>query len=214
MEAGFWHNKWASGDIGFHLSEVNPLLVEHFAALALPAGSRVLLPLCGKTRDIAWLLAQGYRVAGSELSELAVEALFGALGIEPEVAGIGALRHYRAPAIDIYAGDFFALAAGQLGPVDAVYDRAALVALPAETRRRYAAHLAALSRQAPQLLINYEYDQALMAGPPFAVDAGEIERLYGGHYHLRCLARQRVEGGLKGRIDAAEGVWLLGGPPR
>ncbi|MGZ8252407.1 MAG: thiopurine S-methyltransferase, partial [Methylophilaceae bacterium] len=71
MEASFWHNKWQRGEIAFHQSDANPLLVAHFEALNLPKGSRVFLPLCGKTLDIAWLLAGGYRVVGAELSEIA-----------------------------------------------------------------------------------------------------------------------------------------------
>lgn len=88
MEHDFWHNRWQNQQIGFHLPEANPLLVAHFSALNLtpptPQKSntltskspRVFLPLCGKTLDIAWLLAQGYRVVGAELSQIAIDALF------------------------------------------------------------------------------------------------------------------------------------------
>src|SRR5436305_11277097 len=109
MEAGFWHGKWQRNEIGFHNAEAHPLLVAHFAALGLPKGSRVFLPLCGKTRDIHWLLANGYRVAGAELSRIAVEQLFAELGIAPQVEETGGLRRYSGQGIDIFAGDIFAL---------------------------------------------------------------------------------------------------------
>ena len=80
MEAGFWHQKWEKGDIGFHAPEVNPSLQEHFGKLQMAAGARVFLPLCGKTRDIGWLLDEGFRVSGAELSELAIKELFKKLG--------------------------------------------------------------------------------------------------------------------------------------
>ncbi len=83
MEAGFWHKKWVEGDIGFHEQQGNPSLREHFGKLQMAAGARVFLPLCGKTRDIAWLLDEGYRVTGAELSELAIKALFEELGLVP-----------------------------------------------------------------------------------------------------------------------------------
>src|SRR6185503_16992975 len=151
--------KWERNEIGFHNAEAHPLLVAHFGALSLPKGSRVFLPLCGKTRDIDWLLASGYRVAGAELSPIAVEQLFAELGTVPEVAEIGQLRRYSADGSDIFAGDIFALSRDVLGPVDAVYDRAALVALPKDMRGNYAAHLAEVTGRAPQLLISFDYDQ-------------------------------------------------------
>ena len=76
MDPEFWHERWASNRIAFHEGEANRLLVAYFDKLALSPNARVFVPLCGKTRDIAWLRDQGIRVAGAELSELAVAALF------------------------------------------------------------------------------------------------------------------------------------------
>lgn len=209
MEEGFWHQRWRDGAIGFHLDAPNPLLVAHFEALRLPAGSRVFLPLCGKTVDISWLLAHGYRVAGAELSRIAIDALFEALGIRPVVEQVGTLLHYRGPGIDIFVGNIFDLTATTLGPVDAVYDRAALVALPRDLRERYAAHLPIITAGAPQLLIAFEYDQRRVEGPPFSIDGAEVARLYASTYRLEPVATVDVAGGLKGLVPAVEQVWLL-----
>jgi thiopurine S-methyltransferase len=209
LDAEFWHGKWARNEIGFHNSEAHPLLVAHFDALSLPKGSRVFLPLCGKTRDIHWLLANGYRVAGAELSAIAVEQLFAELGVTPEVAEIGEMRRYSAGGIDIFAGDIFALSGDMLGLIDAVYDRAALVALPADMRSGYAAHLVEITGRAPQLLISFDYDQSLLDGPPFSVPGDAISRLYRGAYDPVRLGSAEVEGGLKGKCPADETVWLL-----
>lgn len=119
MEEGFWHQRWREGAIGFHLSAPNPLLVAHFERLQLAAGSRVFVPLCGKTTDFSWLLANGYRVAGAELSVIAIDALFDELGVTPTIERAGALSRYSAPAIDIFVGNIFDLSAALLGPVDA-----------------------------------------------------------------------------------------------
>lgn len=210
MEPSFWHQKWARQEIAFHGSEANPLLLAHFDALALPPPGRVFLPLCGKTLDIHWLLARGYRVAGAELSQSAVEQLFSELGEQPTVAKAGELTRLSAPNIDIFVGDIFALSAELLGPVDAVYDRAALVALPAEMRVRYAAHLRALTAGVPQLLISFEYDQAAMDGPPFSVPGAEIRQHHAAAFpQLAMLDSVDVPGGLKGQCAAQEQVWLL-----
>jgi thiopurine S-methyltransferase len=209
MEADFWHDKWEANQIGFHKAEANPLLIAHFPALGLAKGARVFVPLCGKTLDIPWLLAQGMRVAGAELSTLAVEQLFEDMGVTPEVAEVGALKRYSAEGVDIYAGDIFDLTAAELGGIDAVYDRAALVALPDAMRARYAAHLAEITGRAQQLVICFEYDQSKMNGPPFSVSPAEVERVHGAQYSLTALHSGPMAGGLKGVVEAEETVWLL-----
>ncbi|MGV3523181.1 MAG: thiopurine S-methyltransferase [Candidatus Sericytochromatia bacterium] len=209
MDADFWHHKWQHNEIGFHQAAINPFLIAHFGRLQLAPGSRVFLPLCGKTRDISWLLAQGYRVAGAELSALAIEQLFAELGLTPQIQPAGPLTHYHTPGLDVFVGDIFALSAEQLGPVDAVYDRAALVALPPDVRVRYAAHLRDITATAPQLLLCYEYDQALLAGPPFSVSAEEVQQHYATAYEVRCLESHAVAGGFRGAVAARESVWLL-----
>ncbi|EKE71497.1 thiopurine S-methyltransferase [Gallaecimonas xiamenensis] len=209
MQADFWHQKWASGEIGFHQQQGNPQLQAQLGRLALSPGARLFLPLCGKTRDIAWLLAQGFDVAGAELSPLAIRQLFAELGVEPQIEDKGPLHCYSAPGIAIWVGDIFALNAGQLGPVDAVFDRAALVALPGDMRPLYAQHLQDLTRQAPQLLVTFDYDQAAQAGPPFSVGFDEVQSLYGDAYQVELLAREEVVGGLKGLVPAEVLSFLL-----
>lgn len=209
MDPNFWHQKWESNVIGFHKSEANPLLVNHFEALSLANGSRVFVPLCGKTLDIAWLLSNGYRVAGAELSEIAVKQLFEALGVTPEVNIVDALTRYSADNIDIFVGDIFQLSKDVLGTVDVVYDRAAFVALPTEMRQRYTKHLIEITDNASQLLISFEYDQTLLAGPPFAIANKEINQHFQVGYDITLLASEAVDGGLKGKCEAVENVWLL-----
>ena len=209
MQASFWHNKWQENQIGFHLPEANPLLVEHFQALKLKQDSRIFLPLCGKTLDIAWLVAQGNQVAGAELSAIAIEDLFGSLNLTPKVTEKNAITHYSAANIDIFVGNIFDVTPTMLGKVDAVYDRAALVALPDEIRESYAAHLMRLTNNAPQLLICFEYDQSLHAGPPFSIGANEVKQYYQASYDLKLLTTKKVEGGLKGLCPAVEHVWWL-----
>lgn len=209
MEASFWHQKWARGEIAFHESEANSFLVTHFEKLNLAKGSRVFLPLCGKTRDFSWLLTCGYRVVGAELSELAVNELFKELGLEPKISIAGKLTRYSAKDIDILVGDIFDLSAEYLGPISAIYDRAALVALPSGIRERYTSHLMNISGTAPQLLISYEYDQLVMEGPPFSVTENEVMQHYEAAYQLKPVETKNVEGGLKGKVAATETAWLL-----
>ncbi len=209
MKHDFWHNKWQKNEIGFHLAEANPLFVKHFPVLQLTPNSRIFLPLCGKTLDIHWLLAQGYQVVGAELSTIAVEALFNALNLTPTITQVGSLVQYSAPNITIWNGDIFELNQNLLDKVDAVYDRAALVALPLEIREHYTAHISNITQLSPQLLICFDYDQALIDGPPFCVNADEVRRHYEKIYKVNLLESATLEGGLKGKVVALEQVWHL-----
>ncbi len=209
MDPNFWHLRWRENRIGFHQATANAMLVKHIGALDLQAGARIFLPLCGKTNDIGWLMSQGYRVAGAELSRLAIDQLFQDLGLTPEITELGALTRFSAANIDIFVGDILALTADLLGPVDASYDRAALVALPRDMRARYADHMARITTNAPQFLICFEYDQSLMTGPPFSVDADEVARIYDAQYRLTDHDAADIAGGLKGICPAIERVWLL-----
>ena len=209
MDAGFWHQRWEKNEIAFHENKANPLLVKHFNELSLAKGRRIFVPLCGKTLDISWLLSNGYRVAGAELSQIAIEQLFMELGVQPETSPVGEVEQWSANNLDIFVGDIFALSRKILGPGDGIYDRAALVAFPEEMRKRYTAHLMETTGQAPQLLICYDYDQSLMEGPPFSVSNDEVKRHYAVNYDVTLIASTDVSGGLKGKCPAKENVWRI-----
>lgn len=178
MHEDFWQQRWARNEIGFHLSEVNPYLQQFWPVLNVPAGAQVLVPLCGKSLDILWLAEQGYRVLGVELAQAAVEAFFSEQGLVAEIDQVGEFRRYRSGAIEVLCGDFFSLTAADLLECQALYDRAALIALPAPMRERYAAHLASiLPSGCAGLLVVLDYPQEQMPGPPFAVTEAEVQRL-------------------------------------
>jgi len=76
MEPEFWHQRWASNQIGFHEGQVNAYLARHYPQLGLAPGETVFVPLCGKSVDLRWLADQGAHVIGVELSPIAVESFF------------------------------------------------------------------------------------------------------------------------------------------
>ncbi len=209
MEADFWHERWENNQIAFHEGEANPLLVKHFKALSLEQDQRVFLPLCGKTNDIAWLLSQGYRVVGSELSELAIQQLFEELEVEPEITELDKFKLYQITGLEIFVGDFFELTGEILGHVDAIYDRAALVALPEPMRKQYTKHLVEITENQKQLVISFVYDQTCLNGPPFSVSNEEVNQHYADIFELTLLESIDVPGGLKKKCAAVENIWLL-----
>src|SRR3546814_8021419 len=102
---------------------------KHGPPLGLATGSRVFVPLCGKSLDMAWLAARGHRVLGVELSPLAVGQFFDENGLAPTKRESPLGTHFTAGPIEIICGDAFALDAQTLADCAAVYDRAALIAL-------------------------------------------------------------------------------------
>ena len=193
MEASFWKSVWTKRALGFHLPFVHPILKRSLPLFDLAPDARLFLPLCGKTLDIAYLLSLAdFHVTGIELSEIAIGELFEQLNLEPLVSTWHGGRLWRSGRLRVFEGDFFELTPEELGPVALTYDRAALVALPADLRARYAQRLVLLTDTVEQLLISFEYDQSRMPGPPFAVTGAELERLYGSHYRLQELSRKDV----------------------
>jgi thiopurine S-methyltransferase len=190
MEPEFWHQRWRTGQIGFHQSSPHPFLERWWPTLGMPRGSRVYVPLCGKSLDMVWLAVRGHAVVGSELSPIAVAEFFGEQRMPVGVRTHGPFRRHASGAFEILEGDALALTPHLLGPVRAAYDRAALVALPAELRAGYAGQFAELMPPGSKsLLVGFEYDEARKPGPPFSVDAQEIAQLYGPAFEIRELER-------------------------
>jgi len=174
-----WFARWREGRIGFHEGHPNVLLEHNVARLA--GCRRVFVPLCGKAEDLAFLVTRGHEIVGIDLAEEAIRSFFAEHDLVPSIAPRGPYIAYEAGAITLLVGDFFALTPELLGPIDAVYDRAALIALPVEIRTRYVAALRALlPAGAPALVITLDYDQRAMPGPPFAVLESELHTLYAG----------------------------------
>lgn len=208
MDAEFWHRRWQDNQIGFHQPEATPMLQAHWPAVDVATGAKVFVPLAGKSLDMLWLAAQGHRVLGVELSPLAVEQFFAENALEPEIVETAYGLLHRAGPIELILGDVFALNAEALSDCAAVYDRAALIALPPELRERYAAEsYARLPCGCRGLLITMEYPQHEKAGPPFAVNESEVRGRFGGEWAIDLLEREDILASQPGFV--AEGVTAL-----
>jgi len=208
-ENNVWLERWKKREIGFDQGEVNSFMMKYFSSLKLKEGSRIFVPLCGKTIDIAWLLEQGYEVVGVELSEQAIVELFDAMNVVPSITSVGEHVMYTSQGITLYVGDIFQLTPQILGQIDAIYDRASLVALTMNLREKYTKHLRMITNNAIQFLLCFEYDQSSMNGPPYCVDADEVHKHYAEYYRLKLLCKENIVGGFKGKIPAFDVLWLL-----
>ena len=193
MDPEFWHERWAQQQIGFHQQDINPYLVHYWRRLTLPPSARVLVPCCGKSNDMLWLCEQGHSVVGLELSRLAVEAFFNDNALKALVQDRGGFSCWECDELQIMCGDLFDLDQRDIGTVDAVYDRAALIAMPPAIRPAYVEQLFLLTGRAlPQLLVTMEYDPDEMDGPPFSVAEDEVHELYQERYHIELLERRSI----------------------
>jgi len=188
MDPAFWHERWSRGEIGFHQHDYNVHMRTFIERLGIKPGANVLVPLCGKSLDMIWLLERGYRVTGVEISPRAVEDFFDENGLARGITELPDARLFRGKNIDIYCGDFFTVDLAGAARIDAVYDRASLVALPRDLRPRYVKRLSRLvAAGVRSLLVTLQYPEEEMKGPPFSVPGEEVERLFGTDWTLRML---------------------------
>ena len=199
MQPAFWKQRWQEGQIGFHSTTVHPDLIEHESTFLQDGPHRILVPLCGKSVDLAWLAERGHPVVGIELVRSAVEELFQQANLTPEWTEVSGGECATAGNITVFVGDLFELDADAIGPVSRVWDRAALIALHPNQRPAYTERLLAWLQPGGHILMNVlAYDPALMDGPPWSVRKGIVRRLYPSAQEI-------------GRRDALDDRWRARG---
>ncbi|MEJ2610288.1 MAG: thiopurine S-methyltransferase [Candidatus Thiodiazotropha sp.] len=183
-----WLQRWEKGDIGWHHVEFNQHLLNHWHTLFLPEGSLVLAPLCGKSRDMYWLAEQGYRIRGVELSQLAIKMFFKEHQLQPTIERVGEFECWRQGPYELLCGDIFDLYQFDNSDIEAVYDRASLVALNPQQRKQFAQMLIeTLPKGVKILLVTMDYPQHEMDGPPYSVGEAEVRALFESRYSVTML---------------------------
>ena len=180
-DSGFskWQGYWQEGDTGWKHPEADKHFFETYQVIReqyLKEDEHCLVPLCGDSPAVRFLYDQGHRVTAIDMVPEAVTSLkqhsFGDVSFDEED------QISRAERICIHQQNFFdvTLESG----VDFVYDRAALIALDAPTRVLYVQKI--ISMLSPAAVIYVESiqgdDRLKEGGPPFAVDAKEVDTLY------------------------------------
>ncbi|MEC7985485.1 MAG: thiopurine S-methyltransferase [Myxococcota bacterium] len=208
-----WHARWQSGQIGFHRDQPNTSLQRHSSHLE---PGRILLPLCGKSVDMIWLSTQAFTVVGVELVPKAINAFFSENNMTPEIRTEKERVSYRSDRVTIYHSDFFLLSTSNIGQFDALYDRAALVALEPGLREQYAQHcLDFLRPGGTLLLLTYDLPRPITQGPPFPVRNPSVPKLYAQASSVQLLEEitydQTTEPRLKerGLQWSKEAIWKI-----
>lgn len=179
---------------------MNPLLTRYWPGAGHGAGSRVFVPLCGKSLDMIWLMDQGHEVIGVELSAVAVKAFFRENDLQAVKRRSGEFMLWTSGCLRILCGDYFSLRAEDLGHIDSVYDRAALTALPEPLRRRYVERMRALVPSSADIfLLTAEDEEPGECRPSHRQLDPEVIRLYSKAFDIDLV---HVEHGLE-QDDAA-----------
>ena len=204
MDLDFWQDRWEKGETGFHQASLNPYLAYFYGEKGSPPDKRtplkVFVPLCGKSMDLQWLSQNGYAVVGIECSPVAVKEFVKEFGISIEESKDDRYIRYTINKesaenqnIDLILGDFFDLTRSDLEGVTDVFDRASLIALPEEMRKRYADKMSELlSSGVRTLLIAMTYPQHEMDGPPFSVSEDEVNELYGKNFKIEKILVKEI----------------------
>lgn len=193
MELSYWQSKWRKGKIGFHMNNGYPGLEKHWSSIHLDKPPTVLVPLCGKSKDLIWLSEHCKQVVGIEISELAVQQFLNENSLDAKTSKSANFKIYKTGNIELWNGDFFKLPEQKLPSFDLVYDKAALIALPPDMRKLYVEKIITLASDNTQILLHLlEYQQTEMAGPPFSVSLDEIKTLYGQHFNIQILEKQNL----------------------
>lgn len=174
----FWHQRWQDNNIGFHQVDANEMLQQHLADLSLSEGDTVLVPFCGASVDMLYLLKQGYRVKGTELSDIACQKFFQDNDLAYELEEIDDFKIYRGRSVTLYCGDHYALPAAWFSDVNAIYDRGALNAVSPGQRSAYIEKSYQLCVPFKLLLNALTHDESQKSGPPFSLPVCVPRELY------------------------------------
>ena len=176
-----WAQRWEDGNTGWHGSQVNENLQKHANHVVQSnQHSTIAVPLCGKSLDMLWLRDQGATVVGIELVCKPIQDFFAQNNLQPEQHdNIYSSNNLHLIESDILLVDQATLSKIGISNLDAIYDRAALVAMPPELKSQYAEHcLSLLKPKGIILLIGYNSNLQAHQGPPFPIKEGSVEQWY------------------------------------
>ncbi|PIK49519.1 putative thiopurine S-methyltransferase [Apostichopus japonicus] len=185
-----WSERWEEGEkMNFHERQPKQYLTEeHIEKLTDgKTGLRFLVPLCGKSPEMKWLVDQGQVVVGIEGVQKPCEEFFKRQQIDYSVADISEIpggKHFKSDdgRVEIYNCDVLKLESAILGEFDAVFDRGAFVVMDFELRPKYVTLMKSVSKTGCKILLavqEYDWNERKIKGPPYPVCRKDVETLFG-----------------------------------
>ncbi|MQA41426.1 methyltransferase domain-containing protein [Rugamonas aquatica] len=169
MSPAFWDERFERNFTPWDRGGV-PQALREFAAASAPLAT--LIPGCGSAYELALLADAGWDAVAIDFSPAAVAAGKAAVG---------------AHAARVVEADFFSWQPAQ--PLQLIYERAFLCALPRAMRPQVAARWAALLAPGALLAGYFFFDEAAK-GPPFGIARSELQALLDADFE--CIADDAV----------------------
>ncbi len=193
MDHSYWEGEWRAGRLPWHGTAVHRDLVDFGPNFLQGGAHRILVPLCGKTLDLAWLAARGHDVYGIEFVSEAITTVFEEAGLEPVEEQVGPYRSWRSGTLTLIQADFFEMDSTVLGPMDRLWDRGGLVNVDPGRRAAYVQRLRSFARAGAQAMVNvFSYDQTGFDGPPFSVPDTDFKALFASMRGIKLLRRDKT----------------------
>lgn len=171
-----------------------PPLDRHLEKLSFTTHPTVLAPLCGKSRDLMTLTRHFSHVIGVEISEKAIREFLEENSLSATESSFAEFKIFKTEQITLWCGDFIKLPSQKIPVIDLIYDKAALVALPAEKRPAYAEKLRSLCSDHTLILLHhFVYNQSEMPGPPFSVSEQELDNYFGKEFKTEILEEKNLD---------------------
>jgi len=232
-----WETQWQKGDVSFHLPEVNPKLLGNMDELigCEKTGEKVtrniLVPLCGKSKDLVHLHGLGHTVVGCEGVEQACTEFFSENNIEvtrTPLEGIdGSLFSSADGRLRLFQCDFLALTPEVVGTkIDAVWDIQSLVSINPRDRKQYVRTLRSLlADEFRYLLVTIEYEPFAHLGRPHSISYNAVKELFGSFSNVKFIAQLPAQapwksewkenvfamvGGVEDRVQYWQARWATG----
>ena len=216
-DPNFWINYYETDTVTWQAPVVSPWLHKYMKEFLGTSPKTVFVPLCGKSLDMKLLLEAGHHVVGADCSGIACADFFTENSIPDYVSetvahshGKRIVRHRsKTLPIELYEGDIFDLTPEIVGSIDAVLDRAALVALPPSIiEDQYLPLLdSLLSKEGGKMLFASVSELPFPKAPPHVYESDMIERLLNKFFskmELKEVHRYRVNAG-----HVSEPIYLL-----
>ena len=192
----YWNNRWKDGDIPWHCSVPNPYILKYFDLLTNGSTEHksILIPLCGKSKDMLSFYEKGLSVIGVELSQKAVKEFFTDHNLSYTVKKFPSYDEYCNDdgRIKIFCCEFFdfnvSCCGGEL--FDYLWDFRAIVAIHPELHQKYINHIHSLLKPSGKGLLEcFEYEFLDPVRPPVSISKEKLTHAMKGLFEVTEITR-------------------------
>lgn len=208
LTAEYWAKRWSKGALTWHEPDGNELLTNNLKQVlneSFPNRKaeelKVLVPLCGKAKDMYTFYQMGCTVVGVEFSAQAIKEFFD----ENNFCQVNSKEKPFVTSIDnkivLAQGDLFSFGkslkhstyALPFPEYDIIWDRGSFEAFNIDKRQEYANFMSQfLSKDGIYLISVNDFDMAKYGGPPFSANRNDLEKVYGGKLDISMVGTRNA----------------------